>query len=132
MKVYGHADEKALTNSHLNDYVRKLGIGNFRGVFMRDTLPKTPHHKECGIVNLNTSHQPRSHWVCYFKDLQHHIYFDSFGQVTPIEIQRYLKTKEEFKQWEAVIQRNTDIVQHPNSRQLLPTRATKTKQPTKP
>ena len=75
MKVYGHAisDEKALMHFDLNDYVRKLGIGNGLGAFM-DTLQKIPHHKECGIVNLNTSHQPGSHRVCYFKDLQHRIY----------------------------------------------------------
>ena len=33
---------------------------------MRDTLPQTPHQYECGIVNFNTSHQPGSHWVCYY------------------------------------------------------------------
>ena len=44
------------------------------------------------------------------------IYFDSFGQITPIEIQKYLKTKSEFAKGEAVIQRNTDIVQAVNTR----------------
>ena len=70
MNVYGHAisDEKALTNFDLNYYVRKLGIEDFRGVLMLDTLPKIPRHKECEIVNLNTSHQPGSHWAYYYKD----------------------------------------------------------------
>ena len=49
---------------------------------MRDTLPEIPHHNECGIVNLNTSHQVGNHWVCYFKDGKQRIYFDSFGQIT--------------------------------------------------
>ena len=35
----------------------QLGIENFRGVFMRDTLHRAAHDKECGIVNFNTSHQ---------------------------------------------------------------------------
>ena len=62
------------------------------GVFMRDTLPRVSHHKECGIVNSNTSHQSGSHWVCYFKDgMKHRVYFDSFGQMTLAEIQKYLK-----------------------------------------
>ena len=55
--------------------------------------------------------QTGSHWVCYFKDgMNQRIYFDSFGQATLEEIQRYLKTKE-YETGKAVIQRNTDIVQ---------------------
>ena len=118
MKVYGIdiPDGKGLTNFDLREYARELGIDHFRGVFMRDTLPKsTPHHQECGIVNLNTSHEPGSHWICYFKDHAKRIYFDSFGQITPMEIQRYLKTKKEFETGRAVIERNTDIVQHLNT-----------------
>lgn len=109
----------ALTNFDIQRYVQQTHLPNFRGVFMRDTLPSGgPRQTECGIVNLNTSQQSGSHWVCYFKsDDQHHriIYFDSFGQITPIEIQKYLKTKEEFDKKTGVIQRNTDIVQSINS-----------------
>ena len=68
MKVYGidiPDGDKLLTNFDLIDYAQKLGINHFRGVFMRDTLHKIiPHYKESGIVNLNTIHQPGSHWVC--------------------------------------------------------------------
>ena len=66
---------------------------------------------------MNTSREPGSHWVCYFKDsaTRRRIYFDSFGKVTQIEIQKYLKTKKEFEMEKAVIQRNTDIVQHLNT-----------------
>ena len=121
MKVYGLniPDQKGLTNSDLVRYARELEIENFRGVFMRDTLPKHgPHYRECGVMNLNTSREPGSHWVCYFKDgggMNQRIYFDSFGQVTPVEIQKYLKTKNEYETQAAVIQRNTDIVQHVNT-----------------
>lgn len=83
---------------------------------MRDTLPKSrPRDVECGVVNLNTSEQPGSHWTCYYKDKSKRIYFDSFGQITPIEIQKYLKTKKEYIENSSVIQRNTDIVQSINS-----------------
>ena len=41
------------------------------------------------------------------------IYFDSYGKITPVEIQRYLKTGPEFQRAKEVIQRNTDIVQAP-------------------
>ena len=117
MWVYGLdiVDSKGLTNVELLEYVRKLKITNFRGVFMSDTLPSKPLQKECGIMNLNTSDQVGSHWVCYFKNGYERIYFDSFGQVTPIELQKYLKTHLEWEKQQQVIQRNTDIVQHLNT-----------------
>ena len=77
---------------------------------MRATL------RRCGIVNLNTSSQSGSHWVCYYRNKSTRIYFDSFGQITPVEIQRYLKTGIEFPRRREVIQRNTDIVQAANTR----------------
>ena len=117
MKVYGLeiSSDRGLSNFDLIKYARVLKIQDFRGVFMRDTLPKSPNHTECGIVNFNKSDQAGSHWVCYYKKGENRIYFDSFGQVTPIEIQKYLKTKMEFDMNKAVIQRNTDIVQHVNT-----------------
>ena len=117
-KVYGGSilNNKGLTNLDISEYTGKLGIENFRDVFMRDTLPRVAHYKECGIVNFNTSHQSGSHWVCYFKDgMKRRIYFDSFGQTTPVEIQIYLKTKKEYETGRAVIQRNTGIVQQVNT-----------------
>ena len=67
-------------------------------------------------MNFNTHEQTGSHWVCYVNT--HHstrIYFDSFGQITPLELQKYLKTKQEFQNNAPVIKRNTDIVQKLNT-----------------
>ena len=107
--------DKPLSNFELERYAKQLKIPNFRGVFMRDTLPTHPQNTECGIVNLNTHDKPGSHWVCYYKQGQKRIYFDSFGQITPLEVQQYLKTSSEFQRGKEVIQRNTDIVQAPNT-----------------
>ena len=104
-----------LTNFDIIKLVQHLKIPNFKGVFMRDELPSAPQNKECGIVNFNKSTESGSHWVAYFKDGEKRIYFDSFGQVIPTEIKKYLKTKEEFQNDAPVIQRNTDIVQEPNT-----------------
>ena len=82
---------------------------------MRYTLPRQPHSVECGIVNLNTSSQPGSHWVCYYRNTSDRIYFDSYGKIIPVEIQRYLKTGNEFARGKEVIQRNTDIIQAANT-----------------
>ena len=35
---------------------------------MRDTLPPYPFNVESGIVNLNTSNQAGSHWICYYRN----------------------------------------------------------------
>ena len=117
MLVYGLniSDTKGLTNFELIGYAKRLKIKNFRGVFMRDTLPHRSQSYECGIVNFNTSKQEGSHWVCYLINGSQRIYFDSFGQVTPIELQKYLKTEAEWEGNLQVIQRNTDIVQHLNT-----------------
>ena len=120
MKVCGLdiPDDEGLSNVELIDYIKKLNVKNFRGVFMRDKLPRKPLYVESGIVNLNTSKESGSHWVLYSKRGKTRIYFDSFGQPTPIEIQRYLKTDCELKHNKLVIQRNTDIIQNLNTHTL--------------
>ena len=118
MRVYDQTipDDKGLTNIELMDYSHKLKIPHFRGVFMLDKLPQKPHPVECGIVNFDSSTGPGTHWVCYTKNKKEdRIYFDSFGQITPCQIQKHLKTSEEYRNGTAVIQRNTDIVQRPNT-----------------
>ena len=113
MDVYGLTiPDKPLSNFELLDYAKQLNIPNFRGVFMRDELPNKPWLNESGIVNLNTSLEPGSHWVAYYKNGKNRIAFDSFGQVILRELSDYLKQEEKN---EPVIQRNTDIVQKFNT-----------------
>ena len=104
-----------LSNFNILKIAKYLEIPYFKGVFTRDQLPEKIGNKETGIVNFNTSKEPGSHWVAYFRDGSKKIYFDSFGQVIPTNIQKYLKTKEEYQNNLPVIQRNTDIVQEPNT-----------------
>lgn len=71
-----------------------MKIRNFRGVFMRDELPPVPNIIECGIINLNRSEQPGSHWTAYYKDKTTKIYFDSYGSAKPPkELVQYLGGK---------------------------------------
>ena len=53
------------TNLELEKECR--GITDFRGVFMRDRLPKKPRNNESAIVNLNKDSEEGSHWVAYRK-----------------------------------------------------------------
>ena len=99
------------SNFDIINLVQRLKIPDFRGVFMKDTLLDKPREKECGVLNLNKLSEPGSHWVAFYKDGGKRIYFDSFGQVVPSELQKYLKTDKEFDENQPVIQRNTDIVQ---------------------
>lgn len=71
-----------MTNVQLEDIGRK-NIPNFRGVYMRDSLPTRVNVNESGIVNLDESTGPGTHWVAYVKRNRTVKYFDSFGNLRP-------------------------------------------------
>ena len=74
-----------------------LGFPHFRGVFMRDALPKTMRSNECGIVNLSDSEGGGTHWCCYRKLKNTVYYFDSFRNLKPsLELQKYFKGNQIF------------------------------------
>ena len=55
---------KPLSNFDLMEWIKKLGIKHFRGIYSRDGLPHKIK-KECGIINLDDIQGPGTHWVCY-------------------------------------------------------------------
>lgn len=61
---------------------------------MKDDLPhKINKYKECGIINLDNSVGPGTHWTAYIKNRQHILYFDSFGNLKPaINVVRYFNS----------------------------------------
>ena len=73
----------ALTNHELTRYAACLRIPFFRGVFMKDALPSKIWKNETGIVNLDNSDGPGTHWVCYKKLKNKVYYFDSLGNLPP-------------------------------------------------
>lgn len=109
MEIYDlkFPSNKAMTNFDLLKCAHDFKIPNFRGVYMLNEIPSQPRRCETAVVNLGT--ELGTHWVFYFKDNSRRIYFDSFATLTPIELQHYLKTKNEYNQ--GVIQRNSKIVQ---------------------
>ena len=59
---------RALSNFDLLKYAKKLKIPYFRGVYMRNALPKRgPLKRESAIVNLDNKEGPGTHWVAYKK-----------------------------------------------------------------
>ena len=68
-----------LSNIQLIDAAKKLNIHNFRGVFLRNELPKRPRTCECGILNLDDSSGGGTHWVGWIKRHTEKWYFDSYA-----------------------------------------------------
>ena len=81
---------KPLSNIELLEAARKLKIPNFRGVSLRDILPKKPKKKECGILNLDDTTGSGTHWVAWYKNGTEKKYFDSYGLQPPNELVDYL------------------------------------------
>lgn len=85
---------RALSNFDLEKYVKLLKIPHFRGVFMRDTLPKKPRKIECWILNHDSALSTGTHWTALAKIRNMAWYFDSFGNLRPpLEVMTYLGDK---------------------------------------
>ena len=73
------------------DWIKRLGIKHFRGIYSRDGLPKKIR-KECGVINLDDMTGPGTHWVCY-RNIDNVVeYFDPFGLMMPNEALKYFHT----------------------------------------
>ena len=82
-----------MSNIDLLNWVKKLGIKHFRGVYSRDGLPKQIKKDECGIINLDSQLGPGTHWVAYRNvESTYCEYFDSFGLIMPNKVIKYLMT----------------------------------------
>src|SRR5271156_2532194 len=79
------------TDTELIKMVNDLGIKNFRGCYMRNTLEDRPLQYECGIINFQGEMEGNgTHWTAWFKKGETKIFFDSFGTNPPDELQKYL------------------------------------------
>ena len=82
---------KPLSNFQLIEAAKKLNITHFRGVFVRDQLPKKPKAIECGILNTGDSNTSGFHWICWYKNGDEKLSFDSYALPPPVELVDYLK-----------------------------------------
>jgi hypothetical protein len=81
----------ALSDVELRYFARAANISDFRGVYMRDTLPRIPRCNEKGIINLDSNDGDGTHWVCYSKSKNVVRYYDSFGILPPVEFMTYMR-----------------------------------------
>lgn len=80
-----------LTNWDIEKSVEEMRIPYFRGVFMRDNLPKKVNEIESLVLNHDLSKNQGTHWTALVKVGNEAYYFDSFGKLPPpIELVRYL------------------------------------------
>lgn len=71
---------------HINDQAATVDVTSI------DKLPKRYNLPLYLVVNLDDSSEPGSHWTSVFIDEKKRgIYFDSFGQYPPAEIENFLK-----------------------------------------
>ena len=100
---------ESLSNIQLISAAKKLKIKNFKGVFVRDKLPrKQSRNPECNscILNLDSSFGPGTHWTAWYKSgsrsgsrsgsksdskSRENFYFDSYGLRPPDELVDYLQ-----------------------------------------
>lgn len=68
------------------------------GVFMKDELNFI---KKDGnyIINLDSSYNNGTHWVCLVVNGNRNFYFDSFGCVPPTEVVNFINNKYAFNNW---------------------------------
>ena len=83
---------KPLSNFEIIDAAKKLSLYEFRGAFLRDTLPTKTKLNECGILNWDSSSGDDTHWVMWFKKGKEKFYFDSYGVQPPGKLIAYLKS----------------------------------------
>jgi hypothetical protein len=79
-----------LSDTQIEDAVKRLNIPNFRGWYCIDTLPKICHKVECGIPNLDKSDGRGTHWVAWYVNNGKKIFFNSSGNDPPLELVKYL------------------------------------------
>ena len=112
IRVYGISiPVKPLTNYDVDLYAKQLKIKNYRGNFMRDTLPKQIRRNECGVVNLDSIKNQGTHYVCYWKQDDTRVFFDSFGLPPAQEIIKYLSKPIQYNSTE-IQERNSVICGH--------------------
>jgi len=86
-----------MTNVDLEEKAKRLHIP-LVGVFSKDQLP--PVLKDGGyIINLQSAGDgPGTHWTAFYVENSSRVYFDSFGVIPPLSVQRFLRNKYMFSE----------------------------------
>lgn len=75
---------KALSGHQVNELLHD--VKGYRGVHMRDNLPKNIKAGQSIVINLDNSSGNGTHWTALYRDKEKLNYFDSFGMAPPQEL----------------------------------------------
>lgn len=69
-------------------------VSGFKGTFAKDQFKGKIKELEFGVINIDDSTGPGSHFTAYanIPNHEHVYYYDSYGVIPPKNIERYLKT----------------------------------------
>lgn len=59
------------------------------------------------IINLADEHKPGTHWTCFIVRNNQCMYFDSYGEIYPIDVKKFINKNKSIKLFF-----NTDHIQH--------------------
>ena len=82
----------SLSNIDITNILRAQGI-EINGIFMKDELPKKLK-KGFYVINLasNTDNNGGTHWTAFYYGSDDNYYFDAFGFIAPMEVDKRLKS----------------------------------------
>ena len=68
--------------------IQSQGVDDFKGVYMKDQLPDKLERGSY-IINLQSSKEGNgTHWVCLYYTPNYSYYYDSYGFIAPLEVQK--------------------------------------------
>lgn len=80
-----------LSNFELLDLIKQHKLNQyFDGVYSKDQLP-TLKPTKFYIVNLEDSDGPGTHWTAFYYSPTNSIYFDSYGFIAPLDVEKKIK-----------------------------------------
>ena len=78
----------SLSNFDIMKIIQSQGVDDFKGVYMKDQLPDKLERGSY-IINLQSSKEGNgTHWVCLYYTPNYSYYYDSFGFIAPLEVQK--------------------------------------------
>jgi hypothetical protein len=81
--------KNALSNFDIMDIIHSQGVDDFQGVFMKYQLPDKLERGSY-VINLasSTDRNGGTHWVCLYYTPNFSNYYDSYGFIAPLEVQK--------------------------------------------
>lgn len=82
------SSKNSLSNFDIMEIIQSQGVDDFHGVYMKDQLPDKLE-RGFYVINLQSSKDGNgTHWVCLYYTPNFSYYYDSYGFIAPLEVQK--------------------------------------------